>query len=243
MTPRRTVLALAIAAWLVSGCVAQGSSLDDKQAPTAVPRNTVTETHTDVTAPAATADTGAASSALQCHSSSSGRCVYVPEPRPFESQLDGINRAPAGLAANDDSVASTPPSLGAPPSPFVGMWDFDPDGDGDLAQLCGYLIIEEPYVHVLATDHDWGQGVDPGLFRDDDGRLQYYMIMLPRPGTRYDPDTRSLWVYDEGPMTDGDHVSASGGQGHRHPNWGEPDLHQRNVWRANGMGPAHYPCR
>ena len=243
MTPRRTVLVLVIAAWLVFGCVAQGSSLDDKQAPAALPTNTITETHTDVTAPAATADAGAASSALQCQSSSSGRCVYVPEHRPFESQLDGINRAPASLAANDDSVASTLPPLGAPPSPFVGMWDFDPDGDGQMAELCGYLIIEEPYVHVLETEHDWGQGFDPGLRRDGNGRLLYSMIMLPRPGTRYDPDTRSLWVHDEGPMTDGDHVSVGGGAGHRQPDWGEADVHQRNVWQANGMSPADYPCR
>jgi len=111
-----------------------------------------------------------------------------------------------------------------------------------MAELCGYLVIEEPYVHVLETERYWGQGGDPGLARGEDASLLYSMIMLPRPGTRYEPETRSLWVHHEGPMTDGDHVWVSGGVGRRQPDWPGPNVHQRRLWRANGMGPADYPC-
>ena len=111
-----------------------------------------------------------------------------------------------------------------------------------MAELCGYLIIEEPYVHVLQTERDWGQGTDPGLARSESGSLLYSMLMLPRPGTRYDVATRSLWVYDEGPMTDGDHVSVGGGVGRRQPDWPGPNVHQRGLWQTNSMGPTDYPC-
>ena len=243
--PRFTVLVVVIAASLVSGCVALEGSLDEKYAPAAPPRDTITETYPNGTAPVGKTDTDATSRALQCASSSSGRCTYGAGYRPIETLLVDRSLAALNRTANDESVVSTPPLPEVPPATFEGMWDVNPGGDGDAGDLCGHLIIEEPYVYLLVTEHAWGDGSDPGLLRDDDGRLQYYMIMLPRPGTRYDADTRSLWVYDEGPMTDGDHVWASGGQGHRHPDWGEPDLHQRNVWRANGMGLAnepHSPC-
>lgn len=157
---------------------------------------------------------------LRCSSSSDGRCRYVPTTTSLISPL----------------------AAEVPPAAFEGMWDHDPADGGDMAELCGYLIIEEPYVHVLETAPDWGLGTDPGLARSEDGRLQYYMIMLPHPGTRYDPATRSLWVYREGPMTDGDHVSVGGGQGYRQPDWPGPNVHQRRLWQANSMGPADYPC-
>ena len=152
----------------------------------------------------------------------------------------GCNDSPRTRA---DSAAGTVPSPAeVPHATFEGMWDDDPDGDGHSAALCGYLIIEEPYVHVLQTEREWGHEVDPGLARSEDGSLLYAMIMLPRPGTRYDPETRSLWVYGEGPMTDGDHVLVGGGEGYRQPDWPGPNVHQRLLWQANGMGPADYPC-
>lgn len=152
----------------------------------------------------------------------------------------GCNDSPRTRA---DRAVETLPSLAeAQPAAFEGMWDHDPADGGDMAELCGYLIIEEPYVHVLETERDWGQDTDPGLARSDNGNLLYSMLMLPRPGTRYDPATRSLWVYDEGPMTDGDHVSVGGGVGRRQPDWPGPNVHQRGLWQANGMGPADYPC-
>lgn len=142
-----------------------------------------------------------------------------------------------------DRAAGTVPSLTeVPPAAFEGMWDHDPADSGDMAELCGYLIIEEPYVHVLETERDWRQDTGPGLARSDSGNLLYSMLMLPRPGTRYDPATRSLWVYREGPMTDGDHVTVGGGVGRRQPDWPGPNVHQRQLWQANSMGPADYPC-
>ncbi|MCY3586403.1 MAG: hypothetical protein OXH42_05390 [Acidimicrobiaceae bacterium] len=152
----------------------------------------------------------------------------------------GCNDSPRTRA--DRAVEAVPSLAEAPPAVFEGMWDHDPADGGDMAELCGYLIIEEPYVHVLQTERDWGQGTDPGLARSESGSLLYSMLMLPRPGTRYDVATRSLWVYDEGPMTDGDHVSVGGGVGRRQPDWPGPNVHQRGLWQTNSMGPTDYPC-
>ncbi len=114
-----------------------------------------------------------------------------------------------------------------------------------MAELCGYLIIEDPYVYVLAIQPDMGDRIDLGrirtLSRTGHGDLERWLVQLPRAGTRYDPHTRLLWVFEEGPMTDGDRVSVSGGTG------SDADLraggiHELRPWQANGMGPAEYAC-
>ncbi len=129
-----------------------------------------------------------------------------------------------------------------PIATFKGMWDYDPNDGGQMAELCGYLIIEEPYVHLLATEPEWEDDVDPGLSRGARGELLYFLLLLPHPATRYDSQTRSLWMFDEGPMTDGDHVWVSGGDGHRPLDWDVGNVHERRFWQANGMGPAERPC-
>jgi len=51
------------------------------------------------------------------------------------------------------------------------MWDHHPSDGGHMAELCGYLVIEEPCVHVLESERYWGQGGDPGLARGEDASL------------------------------------------------------------------------
>ncbi len=158
----------------------------------------------------------------------------------------------AGFVSGTFSFARPPlpirtkrPVPDAPLAEFAGMWDFNPYEDRYWFDVCGYLIIEEPYVHVLSTySHGGAQQSEPQskLQRRGEGDLIYFMLMLPRPDTRYDPDSRSLWINDNGPFTDGDHVSVGGGVGHRQPDWPGPNVHQRNLWQANSMGPTDYPC-
>ncbi len=122
------------------------------------------------------------------------------------------------------------------------MWSYELGDEHHDAQLCGYLIIEEPYVHVLATDHGWDPNIDPGLRRKThDGSLDYLWINLPRTGTRYDPNTRSIWVWDDGPMTDGDHVSLGGSAGGDNTSMGG-SIHRREPWLATSMVLTERPC-
>jgi len=238
--PRRTVPVLVIAAWLVFGCVAQGSSLDDKQAPTALPRDTTTETHTDGAALDGTTDTGATSRALQCPSSSSGRCTYGTGYRLIETLVVDRNLAALGPTAAHGSGASFPYPPGVPPATFVGMWDADPsepEESGFFTGLCGYLIIEEPYVRVQKTTHACVYRTDPELGPDNAPNLGFWIVQLPRPVTGYDPDTRSLWVYGKGPMTDGDYVQVYGEEGHRPTDWPGPNEDQLLFWLAYDMAP------
>lgn len=146
-----------------------------------------------------------------------------------------------------DSLAPTtattagPTTTAAPLAEFAGMWSYESGDEHHNAELCGYLIIEEPYVHVLETAHGWDPDIDPGLSRNahDEG-LFYHWINLPRSGTRYDPRTRSIWVWDDGPMTDGDHVSVGGssGAGASFPS----NVHHRHPWLASSMAPSERPC-
>ncbi len=70
----------------------------------------------------------------------------------------------------------------------------------------GILEIAGPcaYIHQLQT---W---VDGGLHRDASGVVQSYLLALPYNLTHYDPSTQSLWVEQQGPMVNGDKVTAVG---------------------------------
>ncbi len=120
------------------------------------------------------------------------------------------------------------------------MWDADPsepEESGFFTGLCGYLIIEEPYVRVQKTTHACAYRTDPELGRDKAPNLGSWIIQLPRPVTRYDPDTRSLWVFGKGPMTDGDYVWVSGDEGQRPTDWPGPHEDQVLFWLAYDMAP------
>ena len=67
------------------------------------------------------------------------------------------------------------------------------------ALLEGVLLIEWPCVYVI--DDYMDRPPEPDIV----------FIKLPRGPTRYDPDTGSIWVQDEGPMVNGDRVELGGG--------------------------------
>ncbi len=186
-----------------------------------MPLGPTTQVLTEAASSDSTADAGVASRVLQCSSESTGECAYV-------TTTTAINISP--LAAE------------APLAAFKGMWDHDPADGGHMADLRGYLFIEEPYVHVLPGCIGGEHGAVQRLDRDANGALQYSMLLLPRPGTRYNSQTRSLWVYDQGPMTDGDYVLVGGGEGHRPLAWGVGNVHERRLWRASSMRLAERAC-
>ena len=73
------------------------------------------------------------------------------------------------------------------------------------ALLEGLLLIEWPCVYVIDDYMDWPPEERP--------EPDVVLILLPRGPTRYDPDTGSIWVDDEGPMVSGDRVELGGGGG------------------------------
>ena len=92
-----------------------------------------------------------------------------------------------------------------PLDPFVGMWYYDDKELFLLAAAEGLLLIEEPCVYII-DDFAWIFPVPEKL--PDPVRI---FVRLPREQTRYDSDTQSIWVHNEGPMTNSDRVIAAGG--------------------------------
>ncbi len=138
------------------------------------------------------------------------------------------------------------PTITVPLADFKRMNDHkheqgyrDYAGDG----VCGWLYISEPYVNLLEPlSPDWSPDVDfdnLDLETLDDESVKIYLVLLPRSGTRYHPPSRSLWVWDQGPMTNGDYVCAGGSQEGwpRYP----VNIHESNPWYAPDMGPAEPP--
>ena len=122
--------------------------------------------------------------------------------------------------------------------PFAGMWDLkEPTHD---AAAEGILLIEGPCVYIL-NDFTW---LLPEVPLEELPEPKLIFIELPREQTRYDPETQSIWVHDQGPMTSGDRVQVGGsfassslftGSGSTSP----PDVcsSDASVWNANGMSP------
>lgn len=86
--------------------------------------------------------------------------------------------------------------------PLAGLWGPGASMDA-LAE--GLLLIEWPCVYVIYDYMDWPPEERP--------EPDVSLIYLPRGPTRYDPDTESIWVHDEGPMVSGDRVELGGGGG------------------------------
>ena len=84
--------------------------------------------------------------------------------------------------------------------PLAGLWG---PGASMAALLEGLLLIEWPCVYVIGDYVDWTPEERP--------EPELGFIHLPRGPTRYDPDTGSIWIHDEGPMVSGDRVELSGG--------------------------------
>ncbi|WP_419907523.1 hypothetical protein [Candidatus Poriferisodalis sp.] len=119
------------------------------------------------------------------------------------------------------------------------MWGYELGDEDHSAQQCGWLYIDEPYVLVLFAESDWVPGADFDLDSVEGDSVDHSWIILPRSGTRYDSQSRSLWVWDDGPMTDGDYVCVGGSGGESvHV---AINVHERNPWYANSMSRVEHP--
>lgn len=119
----------------------------------------------------------------------------VGDNKPVSSMPDDIIVRPAssgGVAASDA---------------FADMWDYDKDAPFHTANVKGVLSIEESCVYVI-DDYVW---LFPGTPLEELPKPIRIFVNLPRSQTQYDPDTESIWVFDEGPMTSGDRVEMIGG--------------------------------
>ena len=94
-----------------------------------------------------------------------------------------------------------------PLDPFAGMWYYDEEVSFHQAEVEGILLIKEPCVYVI-RDFGWLFPSTPLEELPDPVRT---FVELPRDQTRYDPDTKSIWVHDDGPMVSGDRVEIGGG--------------------------------
>ena len=135
-------------------------------------------------------------------------------------------------------VETAPPDESFVSDPFAGMWDLEwPTHD---AEAEGILLIEGPCVYIL----DDFTRLLPGMPLEELPEPELIFVELPRRQTRYDSETQSIWVHDEGPMTNGDRVQVGGsfassslfaGSGSTIP----PDIcsSDASVWNANSMSP------
>lgn len=80
----------------------------------------------------------------------------------------------------------------APAANFVGMWDFDPARGYVDTGWQGFIVIEWPCVFMVEDIDD---------ARSPPRRAA---VKMPRRYTRYDPQTQSMWVSTEGPISTGD---------------------------------------
>ncbi len=121
------------------------------------------------------------------------------------------NPAANGREAEVNPQASTAPAFLRPTAPsanFADMSEFDFEGGSDSAFITGTLKIENPcvYIYISRSPIPNGETTD---------RIQpsRYQLNLPRSGTFFDPQENEVWVWEEGPMSDGDTVVAGGGEG------------------------------
>ena len=91
--------------------------------------------------------------------------------------------------------------------PLAGMRDYQEGGPGYPIE--GILLIEGRCVYIL---DDYSRYFDDGIFEVSPDSVRIFLV-LPRDKTRYDPDTKSIWVHDHGPMKSGDLVKLTGVRG------------------------------
>ena len=94
-----------------------------------------------------------------------------------------------------------------PTDSLVGMWDYNKIRPLYAPAAEGVLLIEDPCVYII-DDFAWLVPSVP--IEELPGPVRVF-VNLPRAQTRYDPDTESVWVRDEGPMASGDRVELAGG--------------------------------
>ena len=118
---------------------------------------------------------------------------------------------------------------------FAGMWDFNEEIPFHDAEVEGILLIEGPCVYVI-DDYAW---LLPGTFPEELPEPTRIFVNMPRQHTLYDTSTESIWINDNGPMTNGDRVELVGGG----INPSLPDVCSADVDRVfNVKSMAFKPC-
>ncbi len=130
----------------------------------------------------------------------------------------------ASACASDDTLTASPPrattTTTIPFANFVEMYYTPPSKAFELlapgtrpqghdiadSVVQGIVEIDGPclYIHQL---ENWGDG---GFHRDGSGAIHTYLLALPYTMTRYDSQTRSLWVERGGPIANGDKATVAG---------------------------------
>ena len=96
---------------------------------------------------------------------------------------------------------------------LAGMWNYNPARPSYAPAAEGVLLIEGPCVYVI---DDFAWLVPSVSWEEVPGPVRVF-VNLPRSQTRYDPDTETIWIGDEGPMASGDRVELAGGAGESVP--------------------------
>lgn len=118
---------------------------------------------------------------------------------------------------------------------FAGMWDFNEEIPFHSAEIEGILLIEGPCVYVI-DDYAW---LLPGTFPEELPEPIRIFVNMPRQHTRYNTSTESIWINNNGPMTNGDRVKLVGGG----INPSLPDVCSADVDRVfNVKSMAFKPC-
>ena len=153
-----------------------------------------------------------------------------------DGAMEDVAQAVQTASPASHSVRTTLPENVTTPDALAGMWDYNEGDPFHDAQVQGLLLIEGPCVYIM-DDYAWHL-VLPGRPPEEEELPEPVRIFLelPRDQTRYDPETETIWVGDDVPMTSGDRVTAGGGGASRTP----PDACSADVDRvftAKSMAP------
>ena len=88
---------------------------------------------------------------------------------------------------------------------LAGLYLYDFDQLTHDAEAFGVLVVEPPCIYINELDPS-GRTI-----RMPDGQLDRTFVRLPQALVRFDADTNSIWVRNEGPLTTGDEVTLGGG--------------------------------
>ena len=117
----------------------------------------------------------------------------------------GPTSAVEPVEPSDESDQTDPAAEVSQEPPLAGLYVWDSEAGSDDAVAFGVLVVEPPCVYINEIDPA-GQTV-----RMPDGKLLRTFVRLPQALVRFDAETNSIWVRDEGPMTTGDGVTLGGG--------------------------------
>ena len=132
-------------------------------------------------------------------------------PPPVEEQAQPLGDPQQHVSAEPDAIGPAAEEKTDPAAevsqelPLAGLYVWDSEAGSADAQAFGILEIEPPCVYINEIDAS-GESI-----RMPDGKLNRTFVRLPRSLVRFDADTNSIWVRDEGPMTAGDEVTLGGG--------------------------------